>query len=282
MKESGQLEREETVAYLRVSTREQAEKGLGIDVQRDRVKALAKEKGLLIAKFYIDKGKSGKLKDRPGLNQLLSDIAVNGIGYVLAYSLDRLARNLTLSLMIEQDFKKNGITLITVLERSFDLDDPFQKFIKNMREGMAELEAGLITLRTMSGKRKKASQGGYPSGTAPLGFRWTGEKPHRTIVVDDKGKEMVKLIYKTYLEKQSLGKVQKELERRGIRTVNTKRFSREQIRKILLNPIYKGKFKRLGMEQRIEAIIFIRTWNKVQNKIKERSRKRAGKALSEA
>ena len=252
-----------TVAYLRVSSEEQARSGLGIDSQKAKIIELAKEKKLEVGKFYLDKGLSGRLRERPGLNGLLSDIENDGISNVLTYSLDRLARNLALSILIENEFKKHNIKLYTVMESSFDLDDPFQKFIKHTREGMAELEADLARLRTEAALTKKLARGEYPKGTAPLGFEWQGEKPHRTLGIS-KNSDLAKFIFKQYLELKSLGKVQKLLKEKGFKTARGKDFSGQTIVGILRNPIYKGKFKHSGIEGKINPIIHPRIFNQVQ------------------
>ena len=252
-----------TVAYLRVSSEEQARNGLGIDFQKAKVIELAKEKKLEIGEFYSDEGVSGSLRERKGLNRLLSDIENDGISNVLTYSLDRLARNLALSILIENEFKKHNVKLYTVLESSFDLDDPFQKFIKHTREGMAELEADLARLRTEAALRKKLARGEYPKGIAPLGFKWQGEKPHRTLAIS-KNSNLVKFIFKQYLELQSLGKVQKFLKKMRLKTARKKDFSRQTIVNILKNPIYKGKFKHSGVEGKIDPIVHPRIFNLVQ------------------
>ena len=67
------------VAYLRVSSEEQARNGIVIDAQKVKIEELAKEKKLKIDKWYIDQGISGSLQDRPGLNKLLTDIETDGI-----------------------------------------------------------------------------------------------------------------------------------------------------------------------------------------------------------
>jgi len=257
-----------TVAYLRVSSKEQARNGLGIDSQKEKIIELAKEKKLEIGEFYSDEGVSGRrLKERPGLNELLSDIENNGINNVLIYSLDRLARNLALSILIENEFKKHNVKLYTVMESSFDLDDPFQKFIKHTREGIAELEADLARLRTEAALRKKLARGEYPKGTAPLGFKWQGEKPHRTLGIGDNS-DLVKFIFKQYLELQSLGKVQKFLKKMRLKTARKKDFSRQTIINILKNPIYKGKFKHSGVEGKVDPIVHSRIFNQVQRLLK--------------
>jgi len=264
-----------TVAYLRVSSEEQGRNGLGIDSQKAKIMELAKEKKLEIERFYVDKALSGSLKERPRLNELLSDIENDGISNVLTYSLDRLARNLALSIFIEKEFEKHNVGLYTVMESSFDLDDPFQKFIKHTREGIAELEADLARLRTEAALRKKLARGEYPKGTAPLGFEWKGIKPHRNLAIS-KNSNLVKFIFKQYLELQSLGKVQKFLKKMRLKTTRKKDFSRQTIVNILKNPIYKGKFKHSGVEGKVDPIVHPRIFNQVQ-RLLEGQRKRQNK-----
>lgn len=257
-------EKLKAVAYIRVSTKEQANNGLGLAGQKAAILRLAKEKGLSVSKFYEDKGLSGSLKERPGLNELLSDIQADHIGTCLVYSLDRLARNLAISIFVEQEFRKHGVNLCTCLEASFDLDDPFQKYMKHSREGIAELEADLARLRTASALRLKALRGEYPAGTPPTGFRWEGESPHRALVLCQKEAKIVKDIFRSYLELKSLGKVQRKL---------SSQFTRQGLANILKNRFYLGKWERLGITGRVDRIIDPRVFNKVQALL-EKNRKR--------
>ncbi|MCD6471622.1 recombinase family protein [Candidatus Aerophobetes bacterium] len=119
---------------------------------------------LKIDEWYVDKGISGSLRDRHGLNRLLADIETDGISEVFTYSLDRLARNLALSMIIEKEFKKHNVKLYTVMEKFFDLGDPSQKFIKHTRERIAELEADLARLRTEAALRKNLIGVNIPKG----------------------------------------------------------------------------------------------------------------------
>ncbi|MCD6471621.1 recombinase family protein [Candidatus Aerophobetes bacterium] len=72
---------------------------------------------------------------------------------------------------------------------------------------------------------------------APLGFKWQGEKPHRALTVS-KHSILVKLIFKEYFRLKSLGKIQKLLKEKGIKTTRGKDFSRQAILNILKNSIY--------------------------------------------
>src|SRR6266851_1384522 len=81
-------------AYLRVSTDEQAESGLGIDAQRTQVRAMAVVKGYPAPTEYVDNGISGTkdVDKRPALQALMTDVQAGGVDVVIIPSLDRLGR----------------------------------------------------------------------------------------------------------------------------------------------------------------------------------------------
>ena len=87
-------------SYLRVSTDEQKDSGLGIDAQRSRVQGMAAAKDWTEPTEYADEGISGT-KDaskRPGLQRLLQDAHDGKIDAVIILSLDRLGRKTRLVL----------------------------------------------------------------------------------------------------------------------------------------------------------------------------------------
>ena len=56
-----------TIAYLRVSTDKQADRGVSIDAQRAKVQACAQLYDLELAEVIVDAGESAKTLERPGL-----------------------------------------------------------------------------------------------------------------------------------------------------------------------------------------------------------------------
>lgn len=79
------------VAYYRVSTEAQGRSGLGLEAQRDAVRALCQQRGWeIIAEFT--EIESGKRNDRPELIAALKRAKVTGGRLVIA-KLDRLSRN---------------------------------------------------------------------------------------------------------------------------------------------------------------------------------------------
>ena len=60
-----------TVAYLRVSTEKQADKGVSLEAQRAKVEAYASLYDLELVEIIVDAGESAKTLARPGLQTAL-------------------------------------------------------------------------------------------------------------------------------------------------------------------------------------------------------------------
>lgn len=83
------------VAYLRVSTEEQAVSGLGLEAQREAVSAYAALHGLTIVEWFSDEGISGAtLGKRPAMLEALRAMDAGRAGVLLAKDATRLSRTL--------------------------------------------------------------------------------------------------------------------------------------------------------------------------------------------
>ena len=80
--------------YARVSTQEQAQKGMSIDEQLDTLRRFAEYKGFEIVGEYVDRGFSGGSDKRPQFMALMADAKRHKFDYVAASKLDRFSRNL--------------------------------------------------------------------------------------------------------------------------------------------------------------------------------------------
>ena len=78
------------VAYFRVSTQQQGRSGLGLEAQRQAVRAFLKGDGTLLQEFT--EVESGKRNNRPQLNAAISQAQQTGATLLIA-KLDRLSRN---------------------------------------------------------------------------------------------------------------------------------------------------------------------------------------------
>lgn len=81
----------EIIGYLRVSTKQQGESGLGLEGQRVAVEAYARQNSARVAGWYTEV-ESGKRADRPQLARALGHAKRSKATLVVA-KLDRLARN---------------------------------------------------------------------------------------------------------------------------------------------------------------------------------------------
>jgi site-specific DNA recombinase len=83
-----------TVAYVRVSTEDQAVEGFSIEGQAEKLRAYATLHDLGEVTVIEDPGWSGKNMERPGLQQLLTMVSQGHVTNVIVWRLDRLSRSL--------------------------------------------------------------------------------------------------------------------------------------------------------------------------------------------
>src|SRR5260370_2125421 len=138
-------------AYVRVSTDEQAESGLGLGDQRRRAQAMAEVKGWPAPAVYVDEGISGTKDpaDRPALATLLADIHAGQVNAVIVLSLDRLGRQVRMVLDLVEVFRRAKVELVSCKE-SLDTATPPGKFLLVMFPALAELDRDLISERTIA------------------------------------------------------------------------------------------------------------------------------------
>src|SRR5690349_8233435 len=160
----------EAIGYVRVSSEEQADSGLGLQAQRQRILAFCDMKGLRLADVYEDAGVSGgkPLSSRPSGSRLLN-AARRGKVVVVVAKLDRLFRSVADAANVIADFDKKGIELVAIAE-GFDMTNPYGRAMAQMASVFAELERAMIRERTKSAMDVKRSRGQRISGHAPFGW----------------------------------------------------------------------------------------------------------------
>lgn len=232
--------------YTRVSTSKQEEEAT-IETQNAEIRRLQETHKHPIVKEYTDVI-SGSEISRPGLNQLRED-AKNGVFEVLyVYKLDRLARKLGIQIALFEEFEKYGVEVISSDGGRIEYT-PDGMMNRNIRGMFAEYERYTIAKRFFDGKVAKVNNrmiiGCYP----PYGYSYVkGEKSKDNhFEVDAREAGIVRLIFKTYLGKQSVYATARALDEMGIRSRGRNReaptpFHKQTIRKILRNEVYIGKW----------------------------------------
>src|SRR4051794_697072 len=82
------------LAYLRVSTSEQADSGAGLAAQRAAIEAEAARRGWASVEFIEDAGYSAKSMRRPGLALALDRLRRGDASVLVVAKMDRLSRSL--------------------------------------------------------------------------------------------------------------------------------------------------------------------------------------------
>ncbi|MER6625354.1 recombinase family protein [Streptomyces sp. NPDC000931] len=168
--------------YLRVSTSKQID-GYGLDVQGERCRSWIeyelRNTPHTIVDVYCDGGVSGKLGHRDALDRLTSDVEAGLIDIVVFAKLDRIGRTMRNIHQWVYDVTDHGVRVVTADGR-IDSDDQMFNIQLSLLAYMAEVEHALILERTMGGRVKKISGGGWAGGTPPYGY-----------MLDDEGEPVV-------------------------------------------------------------------------------------------
>lgn len=227
------------IGYIRVSTGDQAENGVSLDAQRDRIKAYATANELTLVDIVEDAAISGAtpLSRRPGGETLGDLIKEHGAQHVIALKLDRLFRDAVDALSQTKQWEKNGIGLhlIDVGGQAVNTGSAMGRMFLTMMAGFAELERGIISERTAAAfAHKKRKREVY--NHLPLGYRDSNGKLQP---IDDE-QITVAEIFDMHSKGASLHKIADNLNERGIVGKRGGTFYASTIRKILKNPIHQA------------------------------------------
>lgn len=267
------------VSYLRVSTKEQAERdgdpeGYSIPAQRAANRRKAESLDATVVAEFVDRGESARSADRQALKDMLAYVRDEQIQYVIVHKVDRLARNRMDDVEITLALKKAGAILVSASE---NIDEtPSGMLLHGIMSSIAEFYSRNLATEVVKGMSQKALSGGTP-GRAPIGYRnviISNEqgRPVRTVVIDEERGALIAWAFTAYATGEwTILKLAGELEKRGLTTVPSakgpsKAVRRGQLHKILTNPYYKGvvTYRDAQYDGRHVALTDAATWNRVQ------------------
>ena len=179
------------VAYCRVSTTEQAESGLSLAAQREKVRAYCTLKGLDLVAVLEDPGVSaGKpLASRPAGARLVEMVQSGEVQAVIAIKLDLAFRDAAdcLATTAEWDRQDVAFHVLDLGGNAVDTKTATGRFMLTVIAAAAEMERNLAGERTAAALAQRKADGG-DLGAAGYGERWVrGEKvaiPNERTVID--------------------------------------------------------------------------------------------------
>jgi DNA invertase Pin-like site-specific DNA recombinase len=146
-------------AYLRVSTREQAEGGHGLDAQRDEITRTAAAKGWTIVCWCTDAGVTGaRLSRQKGWAEAIALAESGDVDGIVATKIDRVSRSVRDFSNLVLEAQTNKWALV-VLDIGLDLSTPMGKFVAHVLAAAAELERDMIKQRTCDGLAAARAKG---------------------------------------------------------------------------------------------------------------------------
>lgn len=233
------------VAYLRVSTKEQADEGYSIAAQREACTRFITDRGWMLADEFCDQGESARTADRPQfqamLNRLVEDKSIKG---VVVHKLDRLARNLEDHVTLRAQLRTMGVQVCSVSE---SLEESASgKLVEGILAAIAEFYSANLSQEIKKGMAEKARQGRWPT-QAPIGYRnvrmeGVGRRGEAIIVPDEEQAPLVRQAFELYATGEwPLNRLYEEMTKRGLRNRMGKPLSRSKLATLLHNRIYIGR-----------------------------------------
>ena len=218
-----------TIAYLRVSTDKQADKGISLEAQQDKAHAYASLYDLDLVEVIIDAGESAKTLQRPGLQRALLMLKTGKADALLVVKLDRLTRSVVdLGKLIETDFAPGKAALLSVSEQ-IDTRSAAGRLVLNILASVSQWERETIGERTRDAMKHKQVNGEYIGGHAPYGFALVNGE----LVADAAEQGVIQQAKELRDSGLSLSAVAKELDRRGVQARNGKVFAAMQIKRLV-------------------------------------------------
>ena len=207
------------IGYTRCSTNEQADSGLGLDSQAERIRAYATMRSLDLVDLITDAGVSGgkPLASRDGGQRLLDALKSKRAEGVVMLKLDRMFRNAGDCLTTVERWEKAGVALhvVDLGGNAIDTTSAAGRFMLVVLAGAAEMERNLTRERTRSAMAVKRGNG-QRIGTVPYGFNLAADGA--TLFSNDAERGVIDDIRAWRAEGWTLERIAAELTRRAVPT----------------------------------------------------------------
>jgi site-specific DNA recombinase len=253
--------------YCRVSTDEQALKGVSLEEQQTKLNAyciaMGWEEDVVL---FIDDGYSAKNLDRPQLKRLLMAVRDNEISKVMVTKLDRISRKLLDLLNLIEHFQDHNVSFISVSE-SFDTTSAPGRLTLQMLGAVAEFERERIRERVVDNMLHLAKKGKWLT-QHPYGYRIED----KSLAIYEPEAAYVRKIYDWYVN-EGLGfyAIAKQLNQLHVKSRFNKDWSLQAVKTLLFNPVYKGtvRWNRRDSSKKNRKIRPAKDWVVIENAVPE-------------
>lgn len=198
--------------YVRIS-RDKAGEGLGVARQEKACRDLADRLAIPVGEVFTDNDKSATNgRARPRYAAMCKALASGRFSHVIAWSNDRLQRDLGETFAFGQLVDSHGVTVETVTAGTLDFVDPEKRVGTYVLSVLADAEVARRK-RRMLAKHRELAEAGLPSG----GPRRFGFEPDG-ITVRESEAEVIRELARRVLAGQSINSLCRDLNERGVPT----------------------------------------------------------------
>lgn len=226
-------------AYCRVSTELESQEGSYEAQVEYYTEKITENPNWKMAGIYADDGKSAtNTKKRADFRAMIQDALDGKIDLIITKSVSRFARNTVDSLTTIRKLKEHNVAVVFEKEGVNTLDGTGE-FLITILSSIAQEESRNISENTRWGVVRRFENGQVIVNHSKF-MGYTKNKEGTLVIVPEEA-EIVKMIFRLYLEGYSCGKIKKHLEELGIKTTTGKEIWQETvIDKMLRNEKYMG------------------------------------------
>ncbi len=191
---------ERAIVYCRKSSEQEDRQVLSIESQLRETLNVAKENGFALDPIQdvLTESRSAKIPGRPMFGTMIARILSGEKSVIVAFKLDRLARNMQDGGMIIQMLQEGKISRIVTTERTYLPTDNVMMIAVEL--GMANQYSRDLSTHVKNSVKTKVALGQYP-GLAPIGYLndLSREEGARTIIADPERFERVRQLWNLML-----------------------------------------------------------------------------------
>lgn len=275
-------------AYARVSTGAEEQKDSFANQQKFYEDKIKSNPDYNFAGVFADEAISGTTDKRPNFQRMIR-LAENGyIDIIFTKSISRFSRNVVDLLSYCERLKEHNVNVIFE-ENGIELLNSSGSLMLTILGAVAQMEVENTSDHINWTLRNKMEKGELVGQANPLGYDVVDKK----LVVNEEEAEIVRYIFKRYLEGIGASTIAKELEKMGVKTKKSnKKWYSSTVMGIIKNEKYtgellqgktyttnpighkrkdnKGEARFYKLEDNHEAIISVEDWKRAQEIIENR------------
>ena len=217
------------IGYVRVSTDKQAERGVSLEAQAEKIRAMAVVHNAELVDIIVDGGESAKSLQRPGMERLLALVDGKKVQAVIIAKLDRLTRSVKDLCELLERFERRGVALISVAE-SLDTSSAAGRLVLNIMTAVSQWEREAIGERTRDAMSHKRTNG-ERVGNIQFGYRLCTDAKH--VEPDPAEQAVLNEIHRLRQTGHTLRGIASELNHHAFRTRRGSAWRLEHVARIL-------------------------------------------------